>query len=397
MNERPNKDVLSFIPHYLPGYRAGGPVRALANLVERIGEEFRFNVVTTDRDQGDSEPYHHGFINQWVEVGQAKVKYLPPRNQSFKEVRKLCLEFPDNYVHVTGLFSTTFSFKILVLLRLRLIRPRILIIAPRGELCIEALHHKRTKKAIYLAATKLIGFYKEVVWHASGSTELLDIKRVFGDDSSIYVAGDLTSSTLSVSNSARYNSGSIKQSESLRIIFLSRIARSKNLYGALKILKSLDGEITFDIYGPIQDQCYWDECQRLVEVLPPNIEVSYFGPVNPDEVRTKFEGYDLFLFPTNHESFGHVVLEALAGGCPVLMSDRTPWVDIDRKQVGWVVKYGDIKKFRQILRNIVAMDAQEHEVYSNNAIQYAKTFIEDESVINDNRRLFDVNPESILC
>ena len=365
MNERPNKDVLSFIPHYLPGYRAGGPVRALANLVERIGEEFRFNIVTTDRDQGDSEPYDHGFINQWVEVGQAKVKYLPPRNQSFKEVRKLCLEFPDNYVHVTGLFSTTFSFKILVLLRLRLIRPRILIIAPRGELCIEALHHKRTKKAIYLAATKLIGFYKEVVWHASGSTELLDIKRVFGDDSSIYVAGDLTSSTLSVSNSARDNRGSIKESESLRIIFLSRIARSKNLYGALKILKSLDGEITFDIYGPIQDQCYWDECQRL--------------------------------FPTNHESFGHVVLEALAGGCPVLMSDRTPWVDIDRKQVGWVVKYGDIKKFRQILRNIVAMDAQEHEVYSNNAIQYAKTFIEDESVINDNRRLFDVNPESILC
>jgi glycosyltransferase involved in cell wall biosynthesis len=45
----------------------------------------------------------------------------------------------------------------------------------------------------------------------------------------------------------------------------------------------------------------------------------------PDDVPGTFAQYDLFAFPSRGENFGHVVLESLSVGTPVLVSDRTPW------------------------------------------------------------------------
>ena len=49
--------VLVFIGYYLPGYKAGGPVRSIANVVETLGDEFEFRIVTSDRDLLDEVPY----------------------------------------------------------------------------------------------------------------------------------------------------------------------------------------------------------------------------------------------------------------------------------------------------------------------------------------------------
>jgi len=42
--------ILCFVPHYLPGFRAGGPTRSIANLVEWLGDEYRFAIISLDRD-----------------------------------------------------------------------------------------------------------------------------------------------------------------------------------------------------------------------------------------------------------------------------------------------------------------------------------------------------------
>ncbi len=48
--------ILAFIGHYLPGYKAGGPIRTLENMVDALGDEFEFRIVTSDRDLGDGDP-----------------------------------------------------------------------------------------------------------------------------------------------------------------------------------------------------------------------------------------------------------------------------------------------------------------------------------------------------
>src|ERR1035441_2951328 len=70
--------VLVLVGTYLPGYKAGGPLRSIANLVATLGQEFHFRIATLDRDLGEKSPYPGIAANQWVRVGQADVHYLQP-------------------------------------------------------------------------------------------------------------------------------------------------------------------------------------------------------------------------------------------------------------------------------------------------------------------------------
>ncbi|MEY4787308.1 MAG: hypothetical protein RL692_1202, partial [Planctomycetota bacterium] len=49
--------VILFVKNYLPGYKSGGPLRTIINMIESMSNEIDFLVVTRDRDVGDLEPY----------------------------------------------------------------------------------------------------------------------------------------------------------------------------------------------------------------------------------------------------------------------------------------------------------------------------------------------------
>ena len=49
--------ILTFVDYYLPGYKAGGPIRTIANMVSQLGGEFEFLIVTRERDFLDTVPY----------------------------------------------------------------------------------------------------------------------------------------------------------------------------------------------------------------------------------------------------------------------------------------------------------------------------------------------------
>ena len=74
----PRSCVLVLVGAYLLGYKAGGPIRSIANLVAALGEKFPFRIVTLDRDLGDKAPFPGVVVNQWIQVGQADVLYLRP-------------------------------------------------------------------------------------------------------------------------------------------------------------------------------------------------------------------------------------------------------------------------------------------------------------------------------
>src|SRR4051794_3357861 len=69
------RKILIFVNHYLPGYKHGGSVRSVANLVERLSNQFEFYVFTRDRDAGDTEPYAGIPLEQWMDSGATKLFY----------------------------------------------------------------------------------------------------------------------------------------------------------------------------------------------------------------------------------------------------------------------------------------------------------------------------------
>ncbi len=70
-----------------------------------------------------------------------------------------------------------------------------------------------------------------------------------------------------------------KEKDFLKLAFLSRILRIKNLDYALKVLKGVMGDIKFNIYGTKEDAIYWKECKKIIKNLPDNVEVKYFGQI----------------------------------------------------------------------------------------------------------------------
>lgn len=377
--------VLTFSGYYLPGYKGGGPIRTLVNMVERLGDDISFRIVTTDRDLGDDKPYPGIKPYRWQRVGKAQVKYLDSKGLSFKALRQLLNSTGHDILYLNSLFSPDFTIKPLLLRRLGLVPRRPLIIAPRGELSKGALTIKRHKKALYLLAAKFIGLYSGVLWQASSDYEAGDIRAAFGDRVQVTVAPDLPSVPVAVEGEWVEEP---KEAGKLNIVFLSRISPKKNLIGALKLLYNLKGTVDFNIYGPKEDMEYWEECSAIIDSLPANIKVSYKGTVEHHEVPRIFRRHHLFLFPTLGENFGHVIHESLAAGCPVMISDATPWRQLADKGVGWDIPLADIEGYKEILQQLVDMDEPTYRQWSVRAREYGMAFSRDQQILKENKRLF---------
>ncbi|MCC8015625.1 MAG: glycosyltransferase [Eubacterium sp.] len=126
-----------------------------------------------------------------------------------------------------------------------------------------------------------------------------------------------------------------KRPSECRIIFISRILPKKTVKFALEIISNIKSNIIFDIYGPIEDEEYWSVCKELIEKMPENIDARYCGLLEHEEVMNTFRKYHLFFFPTFSENYGHVIVESLLSGCPVLTSDQVPWTDMQSYGCGF--------------------------------------------------------------
>lgn len=377
--------ILTFIDWYLPGYKAGGPIRTLANLVERIGDEFQFKIVTADRDFKDDIAYQGITVDGWNRVGKAEVFYISPKRQSLKRFKKICCSIECDVIYLNSFFSPHFTIKPLLLRKMRIIPDRPLIVAPRGEFSPGALALKWLKKRIYILFAKALGLYHGVIWQASSENEEADIRRWFGNHILVIIAPDL-SQRIYVAN---YKSVHRKKTKGcLKIIFLSRISRMKNLDGALKMLKDLKGIVQFNIYGPLGDNRYWAKCQNIMSSLPRNVECQYRGVVQHNQVISVMMENDLFFLPTLGENFGHVILEAFFAGCPVLLSNQTPWRNLEKKGIGWDLPLDQPKHFQTVLTKCLEMDQDEYSKWSKRARRYGVKISKNYKVLEKNRQLF---------
>jgi glycosyltransferase involved in cell wall biosynthesis len=79
------------------------------------------------------------------------------------------------------------------------------------------------------------------------------------------------------------------------------------------------------------------------------------------------------------ENFGHVMVEALSAGCPLIISDRTPWRDLETKHIGWDLPL-DSLKWKETLNRAIEMEADEYETMSKAAREFAVRWLNDEAM-----------------
>jgi phosphatidylinositol alpha 1,6-mannosyltransferase len=80
----------------------------------------------------------------------------------------------------------------------------------------------------------------------------------------------------------------------------------------------------------------------------------FTGRLAGDELATAYASADIFLFPSDSETFGLVTLEALASGLATVVADATGSKDIVRNERdGWVVSPSDTLGFANRIENLI--------------------------------------------
>ncbi len=381
--------ILAFVRYYLPGYKAGGPIRTISNMVEALGEDFDFRIVTSDRDASDISPYPAIAVGRWEQVGKAQVRYLSPDMTGLRQIARLLRETPHDVLYLNSFFDPVFTQKPLMARRLGIAPKARCILAPRGEFSKGALELKAIKKRTFLLAARASGLYAGLDWHASSPYEEMDIRRSLSQSEMhiqsaihIKVAIDLTATKSFKSSFVPRNAG-----EPLRVCFLSRISPMKNLDFAIRALAQVRNRVEFDIYGPIGDIAYWQQCKALLSALPSHVSVTFHGDLEHERVAVTLSEHDLFFLPTRGENYGHVIFESLSAGTPVLISDQTPWKGLEEIGAGWALPLYQETRFANIIDEVAELYEEQYLDIRCRSLEYSRSCMNDDA-IKENRLLF---------
>ena len=376
--------ILVFIDHYIPGYRFGGPLQSVANLVDHLGDEMNFSIITRDRDLKDPTPYPGIRTEIWQRVGKAQVCYLSPDRLTLRTIARLMRETPQDWVYLNSFHSPRMTVLPLLAMRLGLAPRRPCVLAARGEFSVGALALKARKKQLFRRITALLGLYDPVIWQASSPQEAEDIRREMNPKSANLRAAPNLPRRSSTMPAIHQRSPDAP----LRIAFLSRISPMKNLGFALQVLAQVRAPVVFSIFGPREDAAYWRSCERLIAALPAHIQVEYCGPVEPARVIPVLAPHDLFFLPTLGENYGHVIAEALQAGLPVLLSDQTPWRGLQAKGIGRDLPLGDMAPFAAYIDDLARASAAEIAQIRRKVALQAAAIGDVSATLDANRALF---------
>jgi len=379
--------ILTLLPHYAPAYKAGGPIRTIANMVELLGDEFDFRILTTDRDLREDAALPGIDPNTWTHVGKASVFYADPRGCHPSRMAAAMRAADPDAVYVNTFFTPGFGIMPMILRKAGQTPARARwIFAPRGEFSTGAIALKRAKKRAFIWLSRRTGLHQDVLWHASSQLEAADIRRELGSScGAIHIASDPPSA---IAPLVSHDTSPTNLASGLSVCFLSRISRKKNLHYAIAALLQCRCEVDFHIYGPVEDEAYARMCRGLVPPERSHLRLHWHGPIVQERVAATLAPHDVFFFPTLGENYGHVIPEALGAGVPVLVSDQTPWLDLDAANAGWVRSLGNPQAFVDVLHLLHAMPPPDRTAMRRGAHEYARRATSDPAITTANRELF---------
>ncbi len=376
------KRVLICIDWYEPGFKAGGPIRSVANLVNALKEDYEFYILTSAYDLGESEPYSNVLTNEWFDQEGVFVKYLDRTILNPGTVRRNILEINPDMLYLNSLYSKNFTLIPLMTARRKGIP---VVLAPRGMLGEASLQIKSKKKSVFILVSKLMGFYKKVIWHASSEIEAEDIRSKFSAKAKIRIAQNIPLGQKLKLDKILDK----KKTGTVRFLFVSRIAPIKNLHLAILALKQVvtKQEVSFHIYGNIEDQEYFDSFKDEIRNYD-NVSIEYKGLFSPADLTEVFSNADFLVLPTKHENYGHAIVEAWANACPVIISRNTPWKNLFVQNLGWDVDLKNFDNLVNAMQEAVDLDFTSYIAQCTASYNYFKDVISDEEVIKANRNLF---------
>lgn len=133
------------------------------------------------------------------------------------------------------------------------------------------------------------------------------------------------------------------------LLFVGRLAPEKSVDVLLEAYERLPGDIRNQMQlilagdGPLY--------KELTETYRDRADMKFLGFVQGKELSDLFAASDLFVFPSATETFGNVVLEAMASGTAVIGAAAGGVQDtIRHMQTGWLCPVGEADAFSEAIQ-----------------------------------------------
>jgi glycosyltransferase involved in cell wall biosynthesis len=380
------KKLLFVYDYFFPGYKAGGPIQSLTNLLLSLQPDYNIAVITSGYDLLSETPYQDIKLHGWNKVSvpgstaQTDVWYADKKGPSKNEFKTIIANFKPDYIYLNGIFSIPYFLNPLLACK-NLGYSEKVIICPRGMLQSGALAGKSLKKQVYLNALRLFGLLNKTGWHATNAEEKEDILKCFEHSKNIVIAENIPKKPI------QDISFPTKKVDELKLIYLSLIAEKKNLLLLLQLITQIKPGLSLEVYGPPKDTDYWRKCEEVIKTIPN--KVQYMGNVKPANVQQVLSSAHVFILPTKGENFGHALYESLSVGRPIITSFFTPWNNLEQNKAGFNVDIANDESLVLAIEKFKAMEQQEYNEYCNGAHSLANNYYKNMDSENKYGQLFN--------
>ena len=381
--------LLHIIPTYKPATGYGGPIISIGLLCENLVAYANCDVTVaaTNANVKKDLPVHS---RTPVLVDGVKVYYFrritPDHSQLspfllwwlWRNVRTFDAVHIHSWWNLTVLFSTTVCI-------LRGVKP---ILAPRGMLSAFSLTGRFKPLFHRLIGQKLL---RNTFLHATSNQEARECAALipswkyinlpnFLDLTTLPTLSDVGTQiledvpTLNIKNPKSEDPSVFEAKNTpFRLLFLSRLHQKKGVEILFEALAKVPFDWTLTIAGDGETD-YLEQLKKLSEKLRISHKINWLGWIDAQNKWVIYQNADLLVLPSHNENFANVVIESLAVGTPVLVSQYVGLSDyVLEKKLGWVCDT-TVKSLRDTLTDSYHQKAERRAINARSSHQIRQDF-----------------------
>ena len=308
--------ILHVVPTYWPAVRYGGPIRSVHGLAaaqSRLGHDVHVSTTSMDGPDDLRVP-----LDTPVHVDGVQVRYFPVPHfrrlhvapELARQLRREIKGFDVVHLHSVFLWPTWMAARAAHRAGIPY------IVAPRGMLVRDIIRRKsRWLKQAWVALVERRTLEQASRLHVTAHSEAQELRA----------QNFLTAPIVVIPNGVTFPDGSpvlsqgpFKGLPQRYALFLSRISWKKGLDRLLQAWTQVP-ELPLVIAGN-DEEGYQHKLEAMARRLGISERVLFVGPARDEDKWALYAQAEVFLLPSYSENFGIVVAEAMAMGCPVIVT-----------------------------------------------------------------------------
>ena len=325
---------------FYPATFYGGPIFATWDLSKKLAENGHEIYVSTTNANGDEklslecnyflEKENHVFVKYYNEHIKNKFSFAFIFG-IWSDIKKSDIVYIQYLFHYTVFFSLLFS----------VLQKKKIVVCPRGSFSVFTLNNKLTFIKLIWLNFFIKPMVNKIIWQASSYLEERDILNKF-PNADVNIIND------GIDYESFQNPFILSRNELLNKFTGTTFNDVSNIFfsmGRLHKIKCFDVLIDAfnlflekDKYAKLiiagGDDGVGKQLKNQIQKLHLSSSVFLIGAIDFEDKKLLLNNCDYFTLASEFESFGIVIAEALSCGKPVIISNKTPWKDIQINNCG---------------------------------------------------------------